>query len=163
MSNYAKVIDGLYIGNCTDNSFLTIANISAIINVAGKPLSHTIDVFDYTLPSQELLDSEIPKTINKLDTICQDIKLLLDNNRNVLIYCGGKNKSPLIAGYYLIKYCGWNHMVAISTLKYIYMTKEQKEELSSTNSTSRKHELGLLECLTMGTFCKVLRIVGAKK
>lgn len=105
---YANVKDGLWIGDknaAADYDFLQTHNITAVISLSGTPkMFDDIDYFDYTITSQELLSNEVSKTISKLDTIFKDIKTLRDNNRIVLINCiDSKNKSPLVAGYYLMK------------------------------------------------------------
>ena len=112
----ACITKNMYMGNTQllqNMRFLHDNNISAVINLSGQKLVRIgdIDIFDFLLPAQELMDVEFPKTISKLETICQTVNELICNNRNFLICCSdGKNKSPLTVGFYFIKY----HLILIS-------------------------------------------------
>lgn len=139
---YALVTDGIYIGNINsakDLVFLANADISAIINLSGvynDPVED-VDCFDFLLPSQELLDSEIPMTVKKLETIATTIADLRARNRTVLIHCiDGKNKCPLCAGYFLIKYCGYGAEI-IERLRNLYAGTDAGFECL-TSASSRK-------------------------
>ncbi len=200
--NCIQVLDGIYIGNMTaasNLSFLTKHNITAIINLTGKPpidingrplgnLPGHINVFDFLLPSQELMDTEIPKTYNKLDAIMNDIRSLRVNHRNILIQCSdGKNKSMLVVGYYLIVDYKQDYSKVIDDLEMLYFTNQQRaaeiadrkqrdlepealeQLLLGMSADDRKQierdrvERRELRGLTMLTFRKLLRLKGGAK
>lgn len=185
---HAKVAEGLWVGNkssCIDVQFLADEDITAIINLSGTadPPVEDVDYFDFMLPSQELLDIEFPKTLSKLEAIANDIKMLRDNGRSVLIHCSdGKNKCVLAAGYYLITQCEKKAADVIEQLELLYLTAEQKREemdfrskLShipenpeegvaiavSVDAERRKATRNEIKCLTIASFRKILRVVGS--
>jgi hypothetical protein len=150
---YTKVTDGIWIGNETSVtvvSMLISNNITAVINLTGTDIYRLfgadqwydcIDVIDFLLPNQELMDTEIPKVTNKLDTIANEINKFRAQGKCVLIQCiDGKNKSMLAAGYYLIvdqkrqheadpgKVRAVNVDDIISNLETIYYTQAQKDD-----------------------------------
>ena len=181
---YAKVADGIWVGNLTSASqvgFLSGADITAIINLSGKmsPYIDDIDYFDYALPSSELMNTEFPKTITKLEAIMSDIKDLREHGINILIYCyDGKNQCTLAAGYYLVTRCGSNPDTIIDQLEQLYFTPEQrKEEEESRQSFAapddpsegiavrvdldaqkRREKRNAIRCLTLASFKKILRL-----
>ena len=190
---YARVIEGIYVSNALtvkNLKFLSDADVTAIINLSGKELDpiEDVDIFNFIIPSQELLDAEIPKTLNKLETISQVIGELRKNHRTVLVCCDdGKNKCMLVAGYYHITHCGAVYLKTIEQLELLYCTTEQKTEeqterikfandpgwydLARSNmtpaellamNTQRVTRRNLL-CLTMASFRKTLRIAGGAK
>ncbi len=194
-----KVADSLWVGNISafDVNFLAQNNITVVINVTGKPstslmknciVSNDLDIADYILPSQELMDTEILKTCNKLDTIMSDMCRWLANKKNILIQCNdGKNKSMLVAGYYLITVCKRDHNEAIQSLETAYFTEQQKieekkdyiawntdpEVVEATFAKftaeewaaiqTKRSERRAVRGLTMATFRKLLRIKGGAK
>lgn len=190
---YALVDDGIYVGNISaakDLNFLANADVSAIINLSGKLVEsiEDVDVFEFLLPSQELMDSEIPKTNAKLDTICTVIHELRANNRTVLIQCAdGKNKCMLAVGYYLISKHNKPFNTVIEQLEMLYLSPQQKsderdervrydldpEAFERTESGLSPEERYILEtkrsarrnlkCLTMASFRKILRLKGGAK
>jgi hypothetical protein len=128
---YSKVAEGLYIGDSRvseDPLFFSINDITAIIrldNIHTKP----IDVIEYIVPGYELLDMEIPSIVKKLGEICDMVSELRVNRRSVLIQCNdGKNKSALVAAYFLINRCGLDVEKTISHISTIYYTDEQRGE-----------------------------------
>lgn len=190
---YALVDDGIYVGNISaakDLNFLANADVSAIINLSGKLVEsiEDVDVFEFLLPSQELMDSEIPKTNLKLDTICTVIHELRANNRTVLIQCAdGKNKCMLAAGYYLISKHNRQFNTVIEQLEMLYLSPQQKsdelderarydrdpEEFEREESALSPEDRSVLKtkraarrnlkCLTMASFRKILRLKGGAK
>jgi len=183
-----QVIRGLYVGNegsAGDKEFLTSNKILTIINLTGKFISAKgITVHEYMLPCQDLMDSEIPKTMTKLDSITSKIKESVTKGA-VLICCDdGKNRCMLAAGHYLID-IGNKQDVIISKLETLYLSAEQKlDHATYTRRLQLAVELGVeepdtneafmerkrkqeerrpLQCLTMQTFKKVLRIKGGLK
>lgn len=188
---YAKVTEGIWVGNkaaAEDLQFLADADITAIVNLSGSfddPPVEDVDYFDYMLPSQELMDTEFPKTFAKLDTIAADIKLLRDNNRNILIHCSdGKNKCMLAAGYYMTTVLKMHGGVVTDKLEYLYFTPEmrheeeedRKEELSRTEDyisgvalvvseekQKARDKRNAARCFTMSSFRKILRLKSTNK
>jgi len=190
---YALTTSGIYVGNYSssrDLSFLANADISAMINLSGKPaeLIEDVDTFDFLLPNQELLNAEIDKTVAKLQTISQVLYDLLANRRSVLIYCAdGINKSLLAAGFYLITRQNKPYATIIEQLEMLYFSHHQKlcevndrklfklspEEIIKLNSsmTAEKKESREAEraarreiiCLTNSSFRKILRLSGGAK
>lgn len=177
---YTKIAEGIFVGNkysSKDVDFLSKNNITAIINVSGKSKkSSDIDYFNYVLPGQELMESEIPKTINKLKIIVQDIVDLKLANQNILIYClRGQNKCMLVAGYYLINRCDRPPENVIEQLEQTYLSEEQKiadrEYLKITKNLENGKESTLLspeqltlaqvrnesKCLLLQSFKKILQ------
>ena len=130
---FRKVIDGLFVGNIESLNRQTLEenNITAIINnnrdaITANP---SIDIFTYLLASQELLETEIPKTVSKLENIMQCIQSLRENNRNILLCCAdGKNQCLLVAGYYLITRLKQPYTDVINLLELIYFNDEMKTE-----------------------------------
>ncbi len=194
---HVNVVDGVYIGNASaasDFDFLDRYDITAVINLTGKQLRDVrgkpitlpgyIHVFDFMLPSQELLDAEIPKTYNKLDAIMNVIRSLRVDGRNVLIQCNdGRNKSMLVVGYYLIVDHEQQHSDVISKLETLYFTDQQKsleardKQLYAANPNTTAVIIGPAERsiyeadraerqelrgLTMMTFRKLLRSRGGE-
>jgi hypothetical protein len=181
---YAKVADGIWVGNLTSacqTGFLSGADITAIINLSGKMSQYAddIDYFDYALPSSELMNTEFPKTITKLEAIMSDIKDLRANGRNILIHCyDGKNKCMLAAGYYLVTQCGNDPNTVIDQLEQLYFTPEQRKEeqesrLSFTTPDDpsegvavrvdldvqeRRDQRNAVRCLTLASFKRILRL-----
>jgi hypothetical protein len=199
---HIKVTDGIYIGNLTaasDTGFLRTYNINAVVNLTGKALVDVygrqldtlppnVVVLDFLLPSQELMDTEIPKTCNKLDAIMTDIRSLRVNHRNILVQCNdGKNKSMLVIGYYLIVDHERPYDKVIDDLEILYFTDQQKaieirdrqqrdadpeiiEGLLLGMSADARKQLEVdrlerreLRGLTMLTFRKLLRLKGGAK
>ncbi len=194
---FRQVLPGIYVGNmyAATTLFLSHHDITAIINLTGRPpvgldnkplkLSEHIDVFDFMLPNQELMDTEIPKTCAKLDDIMNDIRSLRVNNRNILVICNdGRNKSLLVLGYYLIVDHGCPYGMAISTLEALYFTEQQRadaKDFPQGDPSAIEHALSALPPdhrsrlealragrrevmgLTMMTFRKLLRIKGGAK
>ncbi len=183
---HASVVDGIYVGNASaasDFDFLDQHDITIIINLTGRQLRDThgkpivmpgyIRVYEFILPSQELLDTEIPKTYNKLDAIMNAIRSSRIDGRNVLIQCNdGKNKSMLVAGYYLIVDYEQRYSNVVSKLEALYFTPQQKaaeardtqSQVIPLNAAERityetdKAERQELKGLTMMTFRKLLRL-----
>jgi hypothetical protein len=135
----AHVCDNIYIGNIASirADILARHKISIIINLAGSQYKRDkcgdVDIMEYTLPSQELLDSEVPRTISKLDTIYNKIKEA-SSAHNILICCNdGKNKSALVAAYYLLK-SGQHSAQVIKKIENIYCTDSQGPKCLTTAS-----------------------------
>ncbi len=132
-SRFARVAEGIFVGNfkCTEDlHFLADNDITAIINLSGKTTMFVedIDYFEYLLPSQELMQAEIPKTTTKLNTISQNIHELRTANRCVLINCSdGRNKCLLAAGYYLISQ-NRKYDAVINQLETCYFNTRQKAD-----------------------------------
>lgn len=191
---YNKLAEGIFVGNiAAAKSVQTLANlhITAIINISGVSKDwqsvQGVDRIDFMLPSQELLESERPKTILKLETIAGDIHTLRNNNRVVLINCfDGKNKCMLAAGYYFITKCKWTYAETIYKLETLYFSDSQKDDDLSDRKrilaesdpdtlppiitaaelqriTAGRDERRELRCLTMSSFSKVLRLAGGAK
>jgi hypothetical protein len=188
----ASVADGLYVGDKHSSSnlqFLSNAGITIIINLTDGPVDsiEDVDIVNYILPSQELLDDEVPKMFSKLDAMASYILTLRKNNKNILIQCeDGRNKSILVAGYYLI--CtGTHYAKLLNRLEMLYFTAQQRldeqadldlnildPEIYEANianlSAEKRNELEVkraerraLRCLTMLTYHKLLRKKGGAK
>lgn len=130
---FGKVADGIWIGNSTlasDEFFFQVNDISAIIKLDRNIISGVdVDEFIFAVPDDELMEMEYQKTITKLESICETIKELRDNRRNILIQCAdGKNKSALVAGYYITRRGGVDADRAISFLTTIYFSADQVKE-----------------------------------
>jgi hypothetical protein len=150
----SKITDGLYIGNSAAAKNCDLLNqfgITAVFNFGSlykRDQHYPAMVFDYVLPSQELMDSEIPKTMLKLDSIAEDIHATLAESHRILVVCSdGKNKSTLAVGYYLIKKASRNLDVVVETLESAYC-----------NSSMDDAALRTSRALTMASFRKVLRL-----
>ena len=165
----AKITDGIYVGNSLPRD-----EISAIVNLDNLEFDDVDPalMFNFALPSQELMPNEIPK----LESIAKSIKDLRDNNRDVMIICAdGRNKCMLVAGYYLISRGGLNADNVIKFLETIYFTPEQRKEEDADNaardsvialdiipvfteeSLRRQEERRKIKCLTMRSFRSVLK------
>lgn len=166
----ARITKNMYIGDVQlvqNTKFLHNENITAIINLSGKKTTsvNNIDIFDFVLSNQELMDVEFPKMISKLEMICQTISELVHNNRNFLICClDGKNKSPLTAGYYLIKYCREDVNHTISRLETIYYSPDiLAEHINAGTSNNVSDNLRTAHAerrtLTMSSFRRILRLI----
>lgn len=185
-----KVEDKIYVA---DKEFvkslakLTEYKIDIIINLTGEDLKVPIHSFSYALPSQELLPTETQKTVAKLQVIARDIQTLKDKENTILIVCGdGKNQSVLAAGYYLIVNCGLPYTETIKMLETLYFTDQQKiedlEELARIEAASdpdapvqqisqekyqlyskQRDERRAIQCLTIASFSKLLRMAGGAK
>lgn len=127
----AKISDGIWIGDSSivnDTTFFQTFDISAIISL-DRGIKSVEDIFDYVIPGTELMDSEVPKVLTKLNDICDTIKELRENGRAVLIQCAdGKNKSALVAGYYLISRGGMDAAKVVEFLIGMYFTPAQRAE-----------------------------------
>ena len=126
----AKVADGIWIGNAemsNNVAFMRVNDISAVIKLDRNVITPPdIDYFSYVLPDNELLTEEFPKTITKLDSICDIISEMLAVGRNIAIQCAdGKNKSALVSGYYLTRRGSQKRDVVITQLSTVYFTQEQ--------------------------------------
>jgi hypothetical protein len=192
-STYSIVCDGLYVGNkgsLIDMDFLSNADISAIINLTRKqsPIIENVDIFDYTLPSQELIDTELVKTIAKLDIIKEKIAELRGKNRSVLVTCTtGRDVSVLAAGYYYVSMNRQNYGKIIENLEMLYFSAEQKEQEyadrqlmnigveeldqyrhSLTEAEKREEDENrkkrrAIQCLQKASHKKILRLCGGSK
>lgn len=150
----AKITDNVYIGNgasARNCDLLNQLGITAVFNFSSlyqRDQQYPAMVFDYVLPSQELMDSEIPKTMIKLDSIAEDIHATLAESHRILVVCSdGKNKSTLAVGYYLIKKASRNLDVVVEVLESAYC-----------NSSMDEKALKASRALTMASFRKVLRL-----
>jgi hypothetical protein len=194
-ARYARIEDGLYVGNkraVKDMSFLSNADISALINLTGKRDARIEDVvvFAAMLPSQELMDTEIPKTNAKLETIAAKIHEFRRAGRTVLIYCvDGVDKCMLAAGYYLIAQ-GQPYMNIIPRLEMLYYDATQRStelaeraivttdpaalekadaQLSASDAAAwqalclERAARREIRCLKMASFRKILRLKGGAK
>lgn len=128
-AKYKNVSDGVYVGNETsmyEHLFMVAADIGAVINLTGKPIiNHDTDFYEFSLPSQELMNTEVNKTVSKLESICQTITNLRSANKKVLICCtDGKNKCMLAAGFYMIS-IGQKCENVIESLEVAYFSPEQ--------------------------------------
>ncbi len=126
----AKVSDGIWIGNAemSNNAvFMRVNDISAVIKLDRSVIiPPDMDHFSYVLPDNELLSEEFPKTVTKLESICDIISEMRAVGRNIVIQCAdGKNKSALVAGYYLTRRGGQKRDVVITQLSTVYFTPEQ--------------------------------------
>ncbi|SIP85743.1 Dual specificity phosphatases (DSP): Ser/Thr [Pacmanvirus A23] len=175
-SRYAKVAEGVWVGNCsasTDLTFLADADISAIINLCGSSLQQVedVDYFEYVLPNEELIESEFPRVLSKLESISQYITMLRNNKRCVLISCNdGKNKCMIAAGYYLINVLKQQTNDVIWKLESLYFTpNEIQEELAYNKKVEAFEEIDsksfelmnarkVNKCLTMASFKRILKI-----
>lgn len=138
----AKITDGIWIGNAEMSNnvvFLRLNDISAIVKLdRAVAIPADMDSFGYPLPDNELLTEEFPKTATKLDSICDIIAEMRAVGRNIIIQCAdGKNKSALVAGYYLTRRLGQNAETVIDQLSNVYLSpaqiiedREEKERLA---------------------------------
>jgi hypothetical protein len=177
----AQVAPKIYIGNVPagrDRMTLVAAGVTAIINLSGdcNPGINGITEFDYVLPSQELLDTEMPRTATKLETIAGTISELLEHNHVVLVHCAdGRNKAPLAVGYYMITRAKANYAAIIDQLSTAYFSPaqlhaEKAPPLPASASAEERMcaeearaERQARRCLTMASFRRVLRLYSVKK
>jgi len=107
---FARILNNVWIGSvaCTDpaGGVLQKNNINIVINLSGSALKNTVptvEYYDSLLPSEELMDDEIPRIEKKIMVIVEKLKLFVAEKYNVLVCCSdGLNKSPLIVGYYMM-------------------------------------------------------------
>ena len=177
-SVYKKVSPGLYIGNAvaaSDVQFLSEENITFAINLTGEqsPLVEDMITYDYSLPNNELLESEYFRVITKLRKISNDIDNARSRGANILIYeTNCKNKAPLVAGYHLTL-AGNNPNTVIKQLETIFYTNNQREEAAEynkrlasgdmnmstdeyTDALKKKNQRESIRCLTLVTFRKII-------
>lgn len=170
-----KVTDGIWVcsGAAFNDLLVTTADITAVIDLDGsRNYGTSVDVFDFMLPDQELLDEELPPIIKKLNTIATTIKTLRDNGRNILISCpDGRNKSMLAVGYYLltIKNAPESTIDMLDTIRF---TPEQKcddmaykqllNAVVAPEVEEKRRERQLLRSLTLNSFRKILYNVAKK-
>ena len=155
----SKITDSLYIGNSAAAKNCDLLNqlgITAVFNFGSlykRDQQYPAIVFDYVLPSQELMDSEIPKTMLKLESIAEDINATINDSHRILVVCSdGKNKSTLAVGYYLIKKASRPLDVVVEVLESAYCNRSM-DEVTLRGSRA----------LTMASFRKVLRLASCSK
>jgi hypothetical protein len=183
---FKQVQDDIYVGNhasAEDMTFLANAGITAIINLGkrGAPPIESVIIFDASLPSQEMMDSEIPDAVIRLETLSSYIDDLRRGQHTILIRCtDGRNQSILLAGYYMITRCTRSQSV-IEDLGMIYMTDQQRADEAAerlciaenpgkfgsrfndmsaeerVEAEARERSRKDARCLTMASFRKLLR------
>ena len=180
---FIKIAEGLYIG-AEPQEFIpnTIADITTILRINSEYVApFCAVVLDYVLPSQELMDSELPKTMTKLTSISQEIQSLREEGGSVLICCpDGKNKCTLVAGFYLVT-MGERFDTLIERLETVYFTDQEKAEEKAYQSFIRSRELIAVsnsewqasenrrkvrqekKCLSFPSYRKMLRMCGNNK
>ena len=181
IAKYIKITEGVWVGAVTSNrdiidpTFLQTNDIDAVIALNLK-ITGSFDVFDFAISSAELLDFEIPKTISKLEQACETIKDLRAANRGILIACNdGKNKSMLVAGYWLITRGGMQPDAVINFLETIHFSAQERADetrdvealhrsiqtdtpLKNTAEDLKKQSIRREKrCLTMASFRRVLQ------
>lgn len=128
---HARISEGIWVGDtamCSDATFFSTFDISAIISL-DKGVKSQEDIWQFVVPDTELLDNEVPKILTKLESISNTISELRENGRSVFIQCAdGKNKSLLVAGYYLIKRGGMDPVRVVDLLIGLYFTPAQRDE-----------------------------------
>lgn len=150
-----KVYDGVYVGNShVSVAEMKMFDISAIIRLEQLPPNVSFDIFEYTLPSQELLDFEVAPVVKKLNTICDDIQDLKDARRNVLLQCeDGRNKSLLVAGYYMIKRAKQDAVAVVNELVCVYfdanLTAAENDDRIRRNNLRNGVEVPISERSTL--------------
>lgn len=178
---FAKVADGIWIGNTTlsgDELFFRVNDVSAVIKL-DKNINTIVDAdeFVFALPDDELMEMEYRKVTSKLESICDTIKELRDNRRNIVIQCSdGKNKSPLVAGYYLTRRGGIAADNVINFLSCVYFNPEQVKEEQRDKERLQKIQNGInvpdpteddlkkqeerrkLRALSNRSFCAIIRM-----
>ena len=166
----AKVSDGIWIGS--------ESSVSSPEIIREKPVVVSLSIdseINYVLQDTELIDDEIPAMIRKLDEISEVISELRKIGKKVLIRCDtGRNKSALMAAYFLIKAGGMNKTQVLNHITTIYYTEAQKKEeaaeiqrgqkitrgemvLPLSKEDQEKHNIRqTLKCLTNLSFRKIL-------
>lgn len=145
---FAKVADGIWIGNAAlsrDEMFFRVNDISAVIKLDRAVTTEVdADEFTFAIPDDELMEMEYAKVISKLKEICDTIKELRDNRRNIVIQCAdGKNKSSLVAGYYLSRRGGINAEKVIDFLTCVYFNPDQVKEEQCDKERLQKIQNGV--------------------
>jgi len=183
-------VDGrLYLGMPDPSSdflqFLADEDITIIVDLSppdvGDPgeddyYVDDVEYYDHVLTDQELLVTEIPTMIERLESIATSLQPYLENDRGVLVSSIDRNRAALVVGYYLITRRKWDYQRTIEHLEYILMKREHYEELMAllqnnhrlreTNqpdvaqTVKRLADLDHLRCLTLSSFRSVLRRVG---
>jgi hypothetical protein len=141
----AKVADGIWIGNSNVSSaFMRVNDISAVVKLDNDVIvGPDIDCFTYALPDAELLNEEIPRVVTKLSTVCNIINEMRGVGRNIIIQCSsGKNKSAVVAGFYLTRYLGQKRDVVTEQLSAVYFSPEQVVEDRAERERARKIKNG---------------------
>jgi hypothetical protein len=129
---YVKIAEGIYVGaipprQSLDQAFLTTSDVKAVIALNIRLESASVEILEYALPIDEMMDSEIPKTLSKLGEICEEIKELRDGGVNVLVACNdGRNRSMLVVGYYMIKYGRMNPRDVVRMLEQFHFTEQER-------------------------------------
>lgn len=149
---FARINQHLYIGDAgaaKDANVMKQLGINVIFNLHEKIENGETMVIDYVLPSQELMDSEFQKTMNKLEKITADILICLQNKQTIFISCeDGLNKSPLVVGYFLVKKCSFNPIEVVERLTDIY---KDTNETTGEKTCQKK-------ALTMASFRKLIKL-----
>lgn len=137
----AKVADGIWIGNAVVSNLHFAANdISAVVKLdTGVVVDPSVDCFTYALPDTELLQEEYPRVIAKLKTICDIISDMRAVGRNIIIQCeDGKNKSAIVAAFYLTRNLGQQRDVVIQQLSAVYFSPKQITEDAAERVRAQK-------------------------
>src|SRR3989344_1276411 len=136
MINYAKVINGIYIGDIhsiNDNEFLINNDIKYIVNASGYNKLNNLgittlylgklkDIDFITLPifDKEYIDKYISEYINKMLISSNKINNEYRNKNNILVHCiAGINRSASDIATYLMMYQKYTYNDAIILLENV--------------------------------------------
>lgn len=120
----AYVVPGIWMGDrraARDMDILGNLDIGTIINVSGfdNELIEDVDIYNYTIYDNNLMENELERALNKINTICNILKRARDAKKNVLVNDSKDcvNRAPFVVAYYLVRDLGWEPAAAINAVK----------------------------------------------
>lgn len=139
-------------------STTSLAGFGVILLDNTKKILPGVETHKYVLPDEELIDGELLPVAQKLAEINTAISIMLEHN-NVLVVCrDGRNKSLLVAGYF-IKANGGKAAAIIQTLEQIYWTPEQVRQEDEYNDWLADPDDSVAAEMTRG-YCERLKTRG---
>lgn len=125
---YKQLYDSISVGNSAsagDPDTMLRENITVVINCGSELAAYYdgVEYYEYSLPTQELMESEMPTIVKKLEIMCDDIDSL---RGNTILFCcdDGITRSMLALGYYVVKRLNMNADKVIDTLESTWDKKE---------------------------------------
>ncbi len=160
----SKITDHIYIAsvNClADERFCSNLNISFVVNTCECIVSLKTDLIEKQISDMELMKSEYPSVVRKLSDVTSAMHQYIQNNQKVLIVCiAGRNVSPLVAGYYMIKYMKQPTQPVIDALEVSYYNDVQRQAYIDAKPAKGPRILTdtdkRLKCLTNLSFRAIL-------
>ena len=139
---YSIVVPGIYVGTedaPRDEELFDEygINISCIIDLTSNIFSSgsSVRIIGRQINDKELSSvSDKQNLIDIIEELCINIHILMSENKNVLVHCEmGINRSPLVIGYYLMKYRKISYQETISLLEKANMSRGQPRTLTNAS------------------------------